>query len=83
MVQQYFKQAWRVLRENPVLSTITILGTALSIAMIMMLVMTDRIKHGNFAPENTRDRTLYVKSATVQNKVDGNTEKLHEKESTY
>lgn len=73
MVQQYFKQAWRVLRENPVLSTITILGTALSIAMIMMLVMTDRIKHGNFAPENTRDRTLYVKSATVQNKVDGNT----------
>ncbi|MDD7437667.1 MAG: ABC transporter permease [Bacteroidales bacterium] len=71
MVQQYFKQAWRVLRENPVLSTITILGTALSIAMIMMLVMTDRVMHGNFAPENTRDRTLYVKSISVESKENG------------
>lgn len=71
MVQQYFKQAWRVLRENPVLSTITILGTALSIAMIMMQVMTDRVMHGNFAPENTRDRTLYVKSISVESKENG------------
>ncbi|TFH96726.1 ABC transporter permease [Porphyromonas levii] len=71
MFKQYIKQAWRVLRENPVLSTITILGTALSIAMIMILVMTDRVRHGNFAPENTRDRTLYVKSITVDSKENG------------
>lgn len=62
MLKQYLKQAYRVLRENPVLSIITILGTSLSIAMIMMLVMANSIKYDNMAPENTRDRTLYVRS---------------------
>lgn len=71
MLKQYIKQAWRVLKENPVLSTITILGTALSIAMIMTLVMADRIRHGNFAPENTRNRTLYVRNIKVIDKSKG------------
>ncbi|MBR8764286.1 putative ABC transporter permease YknZ [Porphyromonas levii] len=61
MLKQYIKQAWRVLRENPVLSTISILGTALAICMIMVMVMTYQIKNAPYPPEVNRDRTLYVK----------------------
>lgn len=61
MLKQYIKQTWRLLRENPVLSTISILGTALAICMIMVLVMTHQIKNAPYPPEIHRDRTLYVK----------------------
>lgn len=70
MLKQYFQQAWYHLKQNPVLSFITILGTVLSITMIMILVMADRIRYGNIAPENTRDRTLYVKNVRVESKTD-------------
>ncbi|MDN4754082.1 FtsX-like permease family protein [Porphyromonadaceae bacterium W3.11] len=72
MIKQYFKQAWRILRENPVLSIITILGTALSICMIMMRVMADEVKFGNLAPETKRDRMLSVRSVRMGEKKGGN-----------
>ena len=72
MIRQYFKQAWRILKENPVLSIITILGTALSICMIMMRVMTDEVKYGNLAPETKRDRMLSVRSVRMGEKKGGN-----------
>lgn len=71
MIKLYFKQAWRILRENPILSTITILGTALSICMIMMRVMTDEVKYGNLAPETKRDRMLFVRSTRITTKSGG------------
>ena len=40
MIKQYFKQAVWHLRENPVISWISILGTALSICMIMVIVIS-------------------------------------------
>ena len=61
MIQQYFKQAWRLLKENPVLSTISIIGTALAICMIMVMVMSHQVKNAPYPPETNRDRTLYVK----------------------
>ncbi|MDN4754080.1 ABC transporter permease [Porphyromonadaceae bacterium W3.11] len=66
MIKQYFKQAWRILRENPVLSIITILGTALSICMIMVQVMTENVKYGHLPPETKRDRMLIIKRASVK-----------------
>lgn len=62
MYKQYIKQALYQLRENPLLSFISIVGTAMAIAMIMVIVITQRIELENYAPEVNRDRTLYVKS---------------------
>lgn len=61
MYKQYIKQALYQLKENKLLSFITIAGTALAIAMIMAMVMTQRIEVENFAPEVNRNRTLHMK----------------------
>lgn len=61
MYIQYLKLALRQLKENKLLSFISIFGTAMSIAMIMAMVITQRIETANYLPEVNRDRTLYVK----------------------
>lgn len=60
MLKQYFKQALQMLKENPLVNTISILGTALSIAMILVIVLVFQINNANYAPESHRDRMLYV-----------------------
>jgi len=49
-----------MLKEDKVISIITILGTALAITMIMVIVLTQRIKTTNVAPEINRERTMYI-----------------------
>jgi putative ABC transport system permease protein len=61
MYKQYIKQALRQLKENKLLSFISISGTAMAIAMIMVMVITQRIELEDYAPEVNRHRTLYVK----------------------
>lgn len=65
MYKQYVKQAFQSIRENPLVSIISIAGTALSIAMIMVVVMIFQIKQANYTPETKRDRMLYVHSTQV------------------
>jgi len=60
MIKQYFKQALQMLKENPLVNTISILGTALSIAMIMVLVLVFQINMAGYPPESYRNRMLYV-----------------------
>lgn len=66
MNKQYFKQAIQSIRENPLVSTISIAGTALSIAMIMVVVMIFQIHSANYAPETKRDRMLYIQGTQIQ-----------------
>lgn len=61
MVKQYFLQAYALLKENKLISSISIAGTALAISMIMVIVLSLRVETANYLPENKRDRTLYVK----------------------
>ena len=61
MYKVYLKQAWQMLKEDKVISIITILGTALAITMIMVIVLTQRIKTTNIGPEVNRERTMYIK----------------------
>lgn len=68
MIKLYFKQAFYLLRENKLLSSISIIGTALAIAMIMVIVITLRATIAPFAPENHRDRMLIFRYAGLQNK---------------
>ena len=38
MIKQYFAQAWAQLRQQPVMSAVSIAGTALAIFLIMLVV---------------------------------------------
>lgn len=60
MIRQYLIQALATLRENPLLSFLSVAGTALAIAMIMVLVISFEVRTANYRPETNRDRTLYV-----------------------
>ncbi|WP_456086736.1 ABC transporter permease [Parabacteroides sp.] len=64
MVKQYLKQAFYMLKENRLVSIISIAGTAISIAMIMIVVLVFQIQFANYYPENDRDRMMYVESGT-------------------
>ena len=39
MIKQYFAQAWAQLRQQPMMSAVSIAGTALAIFLIMLVVM--------------------------------------------
>lgn len=60
MIRYYFKQAFQILKENPFVNTISILGTALSIAMIMVLILVFQINNAGYAPESYRSRMLFI-----------------------
>lgn len=64
----YFKQALQMLKENPLVSTISILGTALSIAMIMVVVLIYQIQLTGYSPESKRERMLYINATQSQTK---------------
>lgn len=66
MYKIYFKQAVEMLKQNKFFSIISILGTALAIMMIMAIIVTDEIKNISVAPENNRDRTLYLTNQTLR-----------------
>lgn len=44
MIKHYFKQALAQLRQHPLISVISIAGTALSIFLIMLVVMLQQVK---------------------------------------
>ncbi len=60
MILQYIKQAWQMLKENKLLSSISILGTALAICMIMIIVILYQVNTANISPEVHRNRTYHI-----------------------
>lgn len=71
MIKQYFTQAWTQLRQQPLISAVSIAGTALAIFLIMLVVMMQQVKVVPFAPESNRDRFLHVKWMSLSNKAWG------------
>ena len=67
MIKQYFQQAWGQLRQQPLISTVNILGTALSIFLIMLVVMMQQVQVEPFQPESNRDRFLHVRCGSIGN----------------
>ena len=65
MIKLYFKQAWQLLKQNPLFSSVYILGTGLGIAMTMSLVIIYYIKMAPVYPEENRNRILVSKGMTV------------------
>ncbi len=53
------KQIIYDMRTQPVIAWVTVIGTALSIFLIMTVVMMQQVNVMSFAPESHRDRMLY------------------------
>jgi len=71
MILLYFKQAWNLLKQEKLFSSIYVIGTGLSITVVMVLSIVYYIKIANIYPETNRDRTLIVKSGQEKNKNGG------------
>jgi putative ABC transport system permease protein len=59
----YFRQARNIIRQEKLFSSIYIIGTGLSITIVMTLSIIFYIRIANIYPETNRDRLLIVKSA--------------------
>lgn len=63
LIEMYniIKQAWGAMRQQPVLSVISVIGTSLAIFLIMVVVMMNQVPVAPFAPESNRDRFLHAR----------------------
>ncbi len=60
-------KAWAQLRQQPMMSAVSIAGTALAIFLIMLVVMMQQVKVAPLRPKSNRDRFLHVKSMSISN----------------
>ena len=60
------------MRTQPVIAWVTIIGTALSIFLIMIVVMMQQVSILSFAPETRRDRMLYGHNMHTQSNSGNN-----------
>ena len=65
MVGVYLKQAWELLKQNKLFSTLYIVGTGFSISMTMVIAIVYYVKLAPVYPETNRTRTLVMKSAKM------------------
>lgn len=63
----YFRQAWVSMRQQPVVSAVSVIGTALAIFLIMIVVMIREVNVAPFAPESNRDRWLVQRCGSITN----------------
>lgn len=72
-MKKIIQQVLFQLHSQPLLSAITILGTAFAIALIMVILIVYQAKTADYAPEVNRSRSLYVKwERTVYDKKNPN-----------
>ena len=68
MIKQYLKQAWTMMRQNKLFTSIYVAGTGLSIAFTMVLFIIYYVKFAPVYPEYNRNRTLVISSMGVASK---------------
>lgn len=61
MIRNYFRQAWTLVRQHKLFTGIYVVGTGLSITLVMTLFIIFYVKFGPVYPEYNRNRTLVVK----------------------
>jgi putative ABC transport system permease protein len=62
----YFKQAWNLIRQEKLFSLLYIIGTGLSITVVMVLSIVYYIRIADVYPETNRSRMLIAKSGIVE-----------------
>ncbi len=65
MVIHYIKQVGNLIRKEKLFSWIYIIGTALSVTVVMLLAILLYLRTANIYPENNRNRMLVLKSGMV------------------
>ena len=65
MIKTYIKQAWALLRQNPLFSTLYVAGTGLAIAMTMIIAIIYYVKIAPIYPEENRDKILYLSNIRI------------------
>ena len=68
MILTYFKQAWQLLKQNKLYSTVYIIGTGLAIATTMTIALVYYIKIAPVYPETNRMRAMVAKSMKLSYK---------------
>ncbi len=68
MLKIYLKQAWNLIRQERLFSLIYVVGTGLSVSMVMVLSIVFYMRVANIYPETNRDRILVAKSGTIKHK---------------
>ncbi|MDR1056039.1 MAG: ABC transporter permease [Prevotellaceae bacterium] len=71
MYKVYFKQALHILKQDRLISAISIIGTALAITMIMLVYMVQEVKTANVLPEIHRDRSMYLNMMDIKYNTGG------------
>ncbi len=61
------KHIFNELKQQPLISAITVVGTALAIFLIMVVVMLQQVKIADFAPESNRSRMLHWTYCSITN----------------
>ena len=69
-MKQLVAQALNLIRQNPFYSTISIIGTAVTIAFVMVVVMIYDFRTMNMAPESDRSDMMYTGTAITYRKLD-------------
>lgn len=64
------KQAWNLIRRNPMQSLIVITGTAVTLAFVMVVVINFHLRVADSGPEQNRSRMMYVEPGLLHH-VDG------------
>lgn len=79
MIKIYMRQAWTLIKQNKLYSSIYIVGTGLSVALIMVVFIIYYIKFAPIYPEYNRDKTMVMKiiSIKMKNEVIANALSYH------
>lgn len=60
MIKVYLKQAWELLKQNKLFSSLYVVGTGLAIAMTMVIAVVYYVKIAPVYPETNRMNTYYL-----------------------
>lgn len=71
MIKLYLKQAWELLKQNRLFSTLYIVGTGLAIAMTVIMAVVYYVKIAPIYPEVNRKHTLYVRQGSFKKGPEG------------
>ena len=66
MFKIYFRQAWNLVKQNKLFTSIYVIGTGLAIALTMILFIVHYIKFAPIYPEENRGETLVIRRLTLR-----------------
>lgn len=66
MFKIYFRQAWNLVKQNKLFTSIYVIGTGLAIALTMILFIVHYTKFAPIYPEENRGETMVIRRLTLR-----------------